>query len=51
MYAIPIWFPNASPFLIQILQIIQNFALRIATDCVKMTSINPLYEVTKMHPV
>ena len=51
MYAAPIWFPNTSPFLIQKLQTIQNFALRIATSSVKMISIDHLYEETEMIPV
>ena len=48
MLAAPIWFPNASPSLIQNLQIIQNSAFRIVTGCVKMTSMDHLYEETKM---
>ena len=52
MYAAPNWFPTASSLLIQKLQAIQNSALRIATVCVKMTSIDHLHEKkTKMLPV
>ena len=40
MYAAPIWFPNTSPSLIQKLPSFQNSALRIATGCVKITSIS-----------
>ena len=47
MYAAPIWFPNTSPSLIQKLQNIQNSALRIATGCIKVTSIDLLHEETK----
>ena len=50
-YAAPIWITNTSPSLIQKLQTIQNSALRIATGCVKMTSIGHLHEETKMLPV
>ena len=50
MYAVTIWFSNAKPSLIQKLQIIQISALRIATGCVMMTSINHLLEETKMLP-
>ena len=46
-----IWFPNTSPSLIQKLQAIQNSALRIATGCVAMTSIDHMQEETKMLPV
>ena len=50
MYAAIIWFPTTSPSPIQkFLQTIQNSALRIATSCVKMTSID--YEENKMLPV
>ena len=41
---------NISPSLIHKLKTIQNSALRIATGCVKMTSINHLNEETKMIP-
>jgi len=51
MYAAPIWFPNTSPSLIQKLQTIQNFALRIDTGCKKLTSIDHLHEETEMLPV
>ena len=51
MYAALIWFPNNS-YLIQKLQNIQNYALRIAIGCVKITQIiNHLHEETKMIPV
>ena len=50
MYAALIWFPNASSSLFQKLQIIQNSALRIATGCVKMTSIDHLHSETEMLP-
>ena len=45
VHAAPICFLNTSPFLIQN---IQNSALRIATCCVKITSIDHLHEETKM---
>ena len=48
MYSAPIWFPNTSVSLIQKLQTIQNSALRIATDCVKMTSMDHMHEEIKM---
>ena len=48
MYAAPIWFPSTSPSHIQKLQTIQNSALRIATGCVKITSIDDLHEETEM---
>ena len=51
MYAAPIWFPNTSPSLVQKLQTIQNSALRIATGCVRMASIDHLHEETEMLPV
>ena len=44
MHAASIWFPNASSFLVQKLQIIQNSAIRIATGCVKMTCTNYVHE-------
>ena len=51
MYAAPIWFPNTSTSLVQKLQTIQNSALRIATGCVRMASIDPFHEETEMLPV
>jgi len=51
MYAAPIWFPNTSPYLVQKLQTIQNSALRIATGCVEMASIDHLHEETKILPI
>ena len=51
MYAARIYFTNASSSLVQKLQTIQNVVLRVATSCVKMTSINHLQEETKMLPV
>ena len=51
MYAALIWFSNTSPSPIHKIQTIQNSALRIATGCVKMTSINYLHEESKMLPV
>ena len=50
MYAIPIWFPNTSPSLVQKLQTIQNSALSIATGCVKMASIDHSHEEIEMLP-
>ena len=50
-YAPAIWFPNASPSNIKALQTIQNSALRIATGCVKMSSISHLHAETKVLPV
>ena len=51
MCVAPIWFPNAWSSLVQNLQAIQNSALRVATGCIKMTSIDHLHEETKMLPV
>ena len=48
MHAAPIWFSNTSTSLIQKLQAIQNSALRIATGCVEMTSMDHLHGETKM---
>ena len=43
--------PSTSKYLIHKLQNIQNSALRIATGCIKMTSIDHLHEETKMPPI
>ena len=51
MHAPPIWLTNASPSRIYKFQNIQNDALRITTDSVKMTYIDHLHEETKMLPV
>jgi len=51
MYAVLIWFPNASPSLVQKLQTIQNSALRIATGCVEMASIDHLHNKTEILPI
>ena len=51
MYAAPSWFPINLPSLIQKLQNIQIFAIRIATSCVEMTFIDHLHEETKMLPI
>ena len=48
MYAAHIWFPNASPSMIQGLQTVQNSALRVVTGCVNMTSIDHLHEKIKV---
>ena len=50
-YACPIWFPNSSRSSVQRLQTIQNHALRIATGCVRMSSIDHLHAETKILPV
>ena len=42
-FAAPIWYPNASRTSIQKLQTIQNSALRLATGCLMMTSIDHLH--------
>ena len=42
-YAAPIWYPNASRTSIQKLQTIQNSALRVATGCLMMSSIDHLH--------
>ena len=42
-YASPIWFPNASVSAVEKLQTIQNSALRIATGCLMMSSIDHLH--------
>ena len=47
-YPAPIRFPDASS---TIFQKLQNTALRVATGCVKMTSIDHLPEETKVLPV
>ena len=47
-YTAPIRFPNTSPSHIQKHQNIQNSALRIATGCAKMTSIDHFHEETKI---
>ena len=50
-YACPIWFPNAKPSSLNRLQTLQNAALRIATGCVKMTSIGHLHAEASVLPV
>ena len=50
-YAAPIWYPNASNTAINKLQIQQNKALRIATGCVKMSSISHLHAESKVLPI
>ena len=44
-------FTTPSPSLIQKFQTIQNSALRIATSCVNMASVDHLHEETEMLPV
>ena len=50
-YAAPAWFPNSQPTAINKLQIVQNAAVRIATGCVKMTSIDHLHAEAAVLPV
>ena len=42
-YAAPVWFPNASRTSINKLQVIQNSAIRVATGCLMMSSIDHLH--------
>ena len=42
-YAAPIWYPNASKTSIKKLQLIQNSALRVATGCLMMSSVDHLH--------
>ena len=42
-YAAPVWYPNASRTSINKLQVIQNSALRVATGCFMMSSIDHLH--------
>ena len=42
-YAAPVWYPNASRTSIQKLQTIQNSAIRVATGCLMMSSIDHLH--------
>ena len=50
-YSCPIWFPNTAPSNIRKLLTIQNSALRTATGCVKMSSIDHLHAETQVLPV
>ena len=50
-FAAAIWFPNTSATSINKLQIIQNYALRIATECVGMTDIDHLHTEAKTFKV
>ena len=50
-YAAPTWFPNAKPSSISKLQAVQNAALRIATGCHKMSSIQHLHSESNVLPV
>ena len=47
-YAAPIWHPNASFTSLKRLQTVQNEALRIATGCHRMSSIDHLHSEAKM---
>ena len=50
-YAAPVWFPNAQSTAINRLQALQNSALRIATGCVRMTSVGHLHAEAAVLPV
>ena len=50
-YAAPVWTPVASATNIELLQRVQNAALRVATGCTKMSSIDHLHHETKVLPV
>ena len=50
-YACPVWFPNSSRLNIKKLRTVQNHALRTATGCVRMSSIDHLHAETKILPV
>ena len=47
-YAAPIWFPNAPPTSIGLIQRVQNQALRIATGYLKSTSEDHLHQEAKV---
>ena len=50
-YAAPVWFPNASPSAVELLQSVQNEALRIATGNIKLSSIDHLHRECKILPI
>ena len=50
-YGVPIWSPLISPTNWEKLQRIQNQAMRIATGCLKATSIDHLHQETKILPL
>jgi hypothetical protein len=50
-YAAPVWSPNLSDTNYKKLQTAQNSALRIATGCHRMSSIDHLHQEAKMMPV
>lgn len=50
-YAAPIWYPLASRSAVASLQVIQNSALRLATGCLKMASIDHLHIETGVLPL
>ena len=50
-YAAPVWFPNAPTTAVSTLQSIQNSALRIATDSLKMASTDHLHQEASVLPV
>ena len=50
-YAVPIWSPIISTSCWDRLQVVQNQALRVATGCLAMTSIDHLHRETKVLPL
>ena len=50
-YGVPIWSPLISPTNWEKLQRVQNQALRIATGCLQMSSIDHLHQETKVLPL
>ena len=50
-YAAPVWYPNASKTSINKLQIIQDSALRVATGCLMMSSVDHLHTEAKIMTV
>ena len=50
-YVAPVWLPHISSTNLHKLQVVQNSALRIATGCVRSTSVGHLHAETKILPV
>ena len=50
-YACPVWTPAAAPSTIENLQKVQNAALRVATGCTTMSSIQHLHDECKILPI
>jgi hypothetical protein len=49
--AAPVWYPNSCPSSLDILQRVQNKALRVATGCVKKSPIPHIHSETHVLPV